>query len=235
MTDLAKYFKKHQLKAEDILYVYRRDRKTVICCESGAEAVSVLPVHEILAYLPKDEFLSIAKGVLVHRSRIVHIGDDGVYTMSDGKSFQGRQRYLSEHRKLRQELKLDVPSRQQDFVPSLGFVEKCSLLDDMPIAYCVIELVFNEDGHGVDFIFRYCNKYMAVVEGIPLEEMLNRSFYEVFKNGDKKWLVSYADVALNGTKRTLHDYSPEIGKSLTIHCYQPEPGFCACVLIPQEG
>lgn len=103
----------------------------------------------------------------------------------------------------------------------------------MPVAYCVIELVFDEDGHGVDFVFRYCNKHMAVEEGIPVEEMLNRSFYEVFKNGDRKWLISYADVALNGTKRTLHDYSPEIDKNLTIYCYQPQPGYCACVLVPE--
>ena len=90
--------------------------------------------------------------------------------------------------------------------------------------------IFNEDGHGVDFIFRYCNAQMAVVEGVPIEEMLNRSFYKVFSNGDKKWLVAYADVALNGTKHTLRDYSPEINKNLIIHCYQPEPGYCACVL-----
>lgn len=106
-------------------------------------------------------------------------------------------------------------------------------MDEMPLAYCVIELVFDEDGHGVDFIFRYCNKEMAVVEGVPVEEMLNRSFYEVFRNGDRKWLVSYADVALNGTKHTRKDFSPEIGKDLTIYCYQPEPGFCACVLLPE--
>ena len=42
--------------------------------------------------------------------------------------------------------------------------------------------------------------------------------------------VANADVALNGTKYTLHDYSPEINKNLIIHCYQPEPGYCACVL-----
>ena len=88
-------------------------------------------------------------------------------------------------------------------------------MDEMPLAYCVIELVFDEDGHGVDFIFRYCNKEMAVVEGVTVEEMLNRSFYEVFRNGDRKWLVSYADVALNGTKHTLKDFSPEIGKDNT--------------------
>lgn len=111
---------------------------------------------------------------------------------------------------------------------------KNSLLDDMPLAFCVIELVFNEDGHGVDFIFRYCNAEMANIEGVPVEEMLDRSFYKVFPNGDKKWLVSYADVALNGTKHTLHDYSPEVDKNLTIHCYQPEPGYCACVLQANE-
>lgn len=47
---------------------------------------------------------------------------------------------------------------------------------------------------------------------------------------NKKWLVAYADVALNEVKRTIRDYSPEIGKTLTIYCHQPEPGYCAYVL-----
>ena len=97
---------------------------------------------------------------------------------------------------------------------------------------CIIELVFDAEGHGVDFVFRYCNDEMAVVEGVPVSEMLNHSFYEVFENGDKKWLVTYADVALNGNKHILRDYSPEIDKTLTIYCFQPASGYCACVLIP---
>ncbi len=103
----------------------------------------------------------------------------------------------------------------------------------MPMAYCVIELVFDEGGHGIDFIFRYCNKYMEIVEGVPVEAMINHSFYEVFQNGDRKWLVAYADVALNEVQHILHDYSPEIDKHLTIYCYQPEPGYCACILVAE--
>ena len=122
-----------------------------------------------------------------------------------------------DHRRLRAEIRrVDAQPRPM----SMSLLEKCSLLDDMPLAFCIIELVFNEDGHGVDFIFRYCNAEMATIEGVPVEEMLGRSFYEVFPNGDKKWLVSYADVALNGTKHILHDYSPEVDEYLTIHCYQ---------------
>lgn len=234
MYDLEKYFKKHDLNTKDILYIYRREKRTVIYCESGEEIISVIPIHELLEFLPDDEFISIAKGVVVQRNRIVHIGNDGVYTMTDGKTFQGRQRYLSAHKKLRRELNLELLAPKKENVQPMSFLEKCTILDNMPIAYCVIELVFDKDGHGVDFIFRYCNKYMEIVEGIPIEEMMDRSFYEVFKNGDKKWLVTYADVALSGSIRTIHDFSPEIDKNLTIHCYQPEAGFCACVLIPEE-
>ena len=150
--------------------------------------------------------------------------------MSDGRTFAGRKRGLSAHRHLRKQMGLNaLPDAQPQTTP-MTFLEKCTLLNEMPLAYCVIELIFNAEGHGVDFIFRYCNAEMAVMEGVPVDKMLNRSFYEVFRNGDKKWLVAYADVALNGTKRILHDYSPEIGKYLTIYCYQSAPGFCACVL-----
>ena len=234
MPDLERYFKRHHIDTEDILYINRLGRKSVICCEDAEEASSAIPIHELLAYLPEGEFVSISRNAIVRRDRILNISHDGVYTMADGKTFQGRTRYLSTHRRLRRELHLDIPPHREDSVLPLGFLEKCSILDDMPIAYCVIELVFDDNGHGVDFIFRYCNKHMAVVEGIPVEEMLNRSFYDVFKNGDRKWVVSYADVALNGSQHTLLDYSPEIGKNLTIYCYQPEPGFCACVLVPEK-
>ena len=216
---------KHGLCAGNILYIYRKDRKTVIQRTDGAEFALFVPVHTVLSALPERDFLSISKGTVVCRSHIVNISNDGVYTMSDGRTFQGRKRGMSSHRRLSAEIGLTNTKHH-----TLSMLEKCSLLDDMPLAFCVIELVFNEDGHGVDFIFRYCNAEMETVEGIPVEEMLNRSFYKVFPNGDKKWLVSYADVALNGTKHTLHDYSPEIDKNLIIHCYQPEPGYCACVL-----
>lgn len=225
MTNLNTYFKTHGLCAENILYIYRKDRKTVIQRSDGEAFALFIPVQSVLSALPESEFLSISKGTVVCRSHIVNISDDGIYTMSDDRTFQGRKRGMSSHRRLRTEIGLAKTKPHP-----LSMLEKCSLLDDMPLAFCVIELVFNQDGHGMDFIFRYCNAEMANVEGVPVEEMLDRSFYEIFRNGDKKWLVAYADVALNGTKHTLHDYSPEINKYLTIHCYQPEPGYCACVL-----
>ena len=227
------FFERKNIDISNILYLTRQNPLTKITFFDGKEILTAIPVKEIAIYLPDEEFVNITKGVLLRKSQIVNISDDGLYTMTDGSVFQGRKRNISQHKQLRQALGL---SKKQDEkaekMISLELLEKCSILNDMPLAFCVIELVFDANGRGVDFVFRYCNEEMAAVEGIPVSEMLNHSFYEVFENGDKKWLVTYADVALNGTKVILHDYSPEIGKDLTIYCFQPHPGYCACILIP---
>lgn len=227
------FFERKNIDISNILYLTRQNPLTKITFFDGKEILTAIPVKEIAIYLPDKEFVNITKGILLRKSQIVNISDDGLYTMTDGSVFQGRKRNIRQHKQLRQALGL---SKEQDekagkMIP-LELLEKCSILNDMPLAFCVIELVFDANGRGVDFVFRYCNEEMAAVEGIPVSEMLNHSFYEVFENGDKKWLVTYADVALNGTKVILHDYSPEIGKDLTIYCFQPHPGYCACILIP---
>ena len=227
------FFERKNIDIADILYLTRQNPHTKITFFDGKEILTAIPVKEIAIYLPDEEFVNITKGILLRKSQIVNISDDGLYTMTDGSVFQGRKRNISQHKQLRQALGLskEQDAKAEKMVP-LELLEKCSILNDMPLAFCVIELVFDANGRGVDFVFRYCNEEMAVVEGIPVSEMLNNSFYEVFENGDKKWLVTYADIALNGTKVILHDYSPEIGKDLSIYCFQPHPGYCACILIP---
>ena len=227
------FFERKNIDIANILYLTRQNPLTKITFLDGKEILTAIPVKEIAIYLPDEEFVNITKGVLLRKSQIVNISGDGLYTMTDGSVFQGRKRNISQHKQLRQALGLskEQDAKAEKMIP-FELLEKCSILNDMPLAFCVIELVFDANGRGVDFVFRYCNEEMAVVEGIPVSEMLNNSFYEVFKNGDKKWLVTYADVALNGTKVILHDYSPEIGKDLSIYCFQPHPGYCACILIP---
>ena len=227
------FFERKNIDISNILYLTRQNPLTKITFFDGKETLTAIPVKEIAIYLPDEEFVNITKGILLRKSQIVNISDDGLYTMTDGSVFQGRKRNISQHKQLRQALGLskEQDAKAEKMIP-FELLEKCSILNDMPLAFCVIELVFDANGRGVDFVFRYCNEEMAVVEGIPVSEMLNNSFYEVFKNGDKKWLVTYADVALNGTKVILHDYSPEIGKDLSIYCFQPHPGYCACILIP---
>lgn len=225
---VQRFLRRNGVIPKEVLYLNRVPRRTVITFLNGNTISTAIPVRDLTACMPEGEFAIISRGISVRVSQIISISDTGAYTMSDGCVLQGRQYNLSEHKKLRNSLKINV-SEPSHALPD-GLLEKCSLLDQCPLAFCLIELVFDERGHGVDFVFRYCNRAMEAVEGKSVENMVNHSFYEVFANGDKKWLVSYADVALNGTQREIHDFSPEVDKHLTIRCYQPHPGYCACIL-----
>ena len=92
MINLNAWFQKHGLCAENILYIYRKDRKTVIQRTDGAEFALFVPVHSVLSTLPEKNFLSISKGIVVCRSHIVNISNDGVYTMT----YLLQQRILTE-------------------------------------------------------------------------------------------------------------------------------------------
>lgn len=233
-------FEKKHIKTEDILYVCHENRKTYIKVVSGDCIETGTPVKAVAENLPESDFWNIQKGVYVAKRHIANIDRKHNYIMTDGKVFEGRHRTPGEHNLHHKELFGEFPpqirtpksspkkSKEKPVVLSLK--ERCAIMDDAPIAFCIIELVFHEDGRGIDFVFRYCNKEMAVLEGVPIEEMINRSFYEIFPDGDKKWIIPYAEVALNGTKQIICDFSPEIDKHLTIRCFQPEKGFCACIL-----
>ena len=227
MQNPENFFRKHTLTPGEILYIFRRDGRSVVVRADGREVLTRIPVRTLRTFLPQEEFLSIAKGVLVRRTSIVHISDAGVYTMTDGAAFQGRKRTPGAHKRLRDTL--PAPAE-----PPADFLAACALLDEMPLPYCIIELVFDERGHGVDFVFRYCNRQMARRIGLPAADILDRSFYEILPNGDKTWFAAWADVALNGAQRTLRDAGSADGKARVIRCYQPRPGFCACVFVPEE-
>ena len=94
------------------------------------------------------------------------------------------------------------------------------------------QLIFNKNGTGIDFVFRYCNKEMLLLEDMDVQEILDQSFYQAFPNGDKKLLAAYTDVALNGGSCRLKTYSARIHRELIIKCFQPLENFCACILIP---
>ena len=58
--------------------------------------------------------------------------------------------------------------------------------DQMPFAFTDIEMIFNEDRHAVDWIFRYGNEKLAEVERVPLSGLIGNSFGSIFSNMDDK-------------------------------------------------
>lgn len=228
-TSIKRFFQKNNILASNIKYIIREDKKTNIYLLDNRIISSFHTIKSLKEVLPDDGFCVINKGILLAKNQIVKI-EKNTYTMLDGRIFVGRKRGLKVHQSLNDSLNRNIN------LPVIGIddiIPAFSILNEMPVAFCVIQLIFDNQGKGIDFIFRYCNKAMESLEKKTLDEMLNQSFYEIFPNADPKWLISYANVALNGTTCSIKDYSPEVDKSLIIHCFQPMEGFCACLLLEE--
>lgn len=175
--------------------------------------------------------------ILVHRSCLVsamaiHEVSDKIY-LNNGECIdyvvrkkKAIQEELWEKRKIiiRSFAGEDIPKTPEEYK------EHYRSFDNIPFAFTDIEMVFNEQNHAVDWIFRYGNPALAKLEKLPLEELIGNSFGSLFSNMDSKWLNSYERVALYGEKLEIVDYSPEIDTYLKIICFPTFRGHCGCFL-----
>lgn len=221
---IQRFFTKYQIPEQSIKYIVREDGKTRICLNDGRVIETYIPLKSILTELPPNHFLNINKGIAISSKRIASIHDD-IYVMDDGREFKGRARmpHLYKHE---QERRFNAPVEDRNLDEDT-LIQAFTVLDNMPIPFCVEELVFDQNGNSIDFKFCYVNDSLADMEGLSKEQLLSQSFYSIFKHGDSKWLVACADIAMNGGSRVFQDYDTELNKMLTIYCFQPAEGYCA--------
>ena len=233
MTHYAQSFiRRKKISPDEIRYLIRTGSQTELHLLDGRILNTYIGLKAFSDALPKDDFLRINKGVLLAKSQIVKIYR-GTYLTTDGRSFTGRTHDPIQHKTIMKEL-ADNQARHSHEVT--GNLEKCySVYDKLPAPFCVIELVFDERGKETTFIFRYCNAAMEALSNLPSGQMLNHSFYEIFENADERWLPDYAEIAINGGSNILHGYSRALDRELSIFCFQPEKGFCACLLIDKAS
>ena len=100
-----------------------------------------------------------------------------------------------------------------------------------PNGFCLIHIELNDAGEPVDWTFVYANDALARLEGKSVEELMGHRFYEIFPDGDRKWLKYYFDAAYHEQSASIEDVSEEVGRYLHIDAYPTgTPGYCICLL-----
>ncbi len=229
---IAAFLQKNAVSPGDIKYILREDGKTNVYLLNGKMVSTYHPIKDFRAYLPVEHFLCPNKGILLAESQIRDI-QNGCYLTADGRSFKYRVHNSQMHdtRLLSLGRSMEQPASP---APHVG-AESYRCLDKLPMAVCVFEYVPKSHGFGADFIIRYCNKELLSFEGLNADDILGHSVTEIFPYTNPKWLVAYADVALNDTVRTVDEYSNTKGQWIHVYCHQPEPHHCMCTLIPHPG
>ncbi len=105
------------------------------------------------------------------------------------------------------------------------------VFEQSDVAFCVIRLELDPQGKPVDWTFAYANESLAKIEGVALDQLLGKRFYDLFPDGDRKWLDYYYKAAYEGKNSSFESISEEIGVYLHINCWPiGQRGYCACIL-----
>lgn len=234
LPKIEKFFSKHGIRISDIKYILRENNKTCIYTNDGRILHTYHTIKEFRESLPVDQFYYPNKGILVAADQIVDI-HDGAYTTADGRTFKYRVHNSQMH-----DLRLLDLGRRIEHLHAADSIQKLSgehfyILENMPLPTCVIQRVADDRAAVGRFLFRYCNRAFLEFESLSKTAVLKKTITEVFPHANPGALVSYADVALNGTCRTVEDTNPENSRRVKLHCYQPAPGYCVCIMISHEA
>lgn len=222
--------KKVILRTDSILYLMMRGKIAEIHI-SGGEIIETRMSLDNLEKQLGEGFIKVHRGCLVSAMAIHDISD--YINLSNGDQLEytvRKKKWIIETFYKRQ--KSIVGSFAREGLPKTDneYREYYKSFEQMPFAFADIEMVFDEDRHAVDWIFKYGNPKLAELEKIPLQQLIGNSFGSLFHNMDAKWLRSYERATLFGETLEMMDYSPEIDAYLKVICFPTFKGHCGCML-----
>lgn len=226
--------KEIEINVRTILYVLMHGNMASIHCSFGV----VYETRMTLAELEKmvgDNFIKVKRNCIVSVFAIHNITEKINLCNGEELEFARRNRgEILEEFQAKQEKIIhsfangDMPKTEEEYK------EYYRVFDNMPFAFADIEMVFDEKFRAVDWVFRYGNHALEILEKIPLDKMIGSTFATIFPNMDAKWLRTYERATLFEEMLNLVDYSPEIDTNLNIICFPTFKGHCGCILLDVE-
>ena len=218
------------LNSDVILYIIMNGKIAVIHIVGGKVYQTRIALKDLEGLL-KEDFVKVHRGCIVSVKAVHEVTD--MVNLSNGEELP----YTVRKKK---QIVTEIQEKQKKMINALGkkgipatkeeYCRHYSSFEYLPIAFTDIEMVFNEESHAVDWIFRYANQELAKLEKLSLDQLLGKSFGSLFANMDPKWLRSYERSALYGEVLELMDYSPEVDRNLKVICFPTFKGHCGCIL-----
>ncbi|MDD6278635.1 MAG: LytTR family transcriptional regulator DNA-binding domain-containing protein [Oscillospiraceae bacterium] len=219
-----------KIEIDKIIYVLMKRQDAEIHVYGDKTYVTRITCVELKKQLG-ESFIEIRRGCIVSAMAIRSVTKK--VNLINGESL----RYTERRRK---EIRTGLYQKQQDIIRSFGdddtpktpeeYRQHYICYENAPFAFADIEMVFDEESHALDWIFRYGNEALAKLEMFPLERLIGSTFGSLFENMDSKWLRFYEKAVLYGEVMEINDYSPEIDADLKVICFPTFRGHCGCIL-----
>ncbi|PKO99775.1 MAG: hypothetical protein CVU13_04405 [Bacteroidetes bacterium HGW-Bacteroidetes-8] len=169
--------------------------------EAGAEAFLTKPIDE-------TEMTSQIKAMLKIRAANLFKRDEKIRLEALVKSrTEELERELAERVKADEE----VRSSEEKFR---------ALVNQMQLGLAVHEIIVDEKGVPVDYLFLDVNPAYQKITGLKRESIIGKTVLEVLPKTEKIWIEKYGKVALTGVPVSFESYSGELNRYFSVTAFQ---------------
>ena len=219
------------MSVDQIIHIHMRRKYADVYMNDG-RILETRATYRELAGLLGEQFIEIRRGSLVSAMAVHSVtdrinlnnGDRLEYTLSRRREIE--EKLYRERRKI-----IHGFSTKGTPITTAEYCEYYKGFEYMPFAFADIEMIFEDDCHAVDWVFRYGNPALARLEKLSLEQLIDHTFGSIFPDMDEKWLRIYERAILYGETLGMSEYSPEIDRELSIICFPTFEGHCGCILL----
>lgn len=102
-----------------------------------------------------------------------------------------------------------------------------NLFDRMTEGFATHEIIVDETGHPVDYMFSSLNPAFEKLLGVKASDIIGKTVLEVFPDTESYWIEKYGEVALTGEPIQFENYSSAVNRYYSISAYSPEKGVFA--------
>lgn len=109
-----------------------------------------------------------------------------------------------------------------------------SLFENMPAGFAYHEIVIDEQGRPIDYVFLEVNDAFQRLTGLLREDILGKRVTAVIPGIEKSafdWIGAYARVALEGESIRFEQYSEALGRWYSVSSYSPARGYFVAVFV----
>jgi PAS domain S-box-containing protein len=95
-----------------------------------------------------------------------------------------------------------------------------SLFTNMMNAFGLHEMIFNEKGEPIDYVFLEVNPIWEKVVGIKAKNVINKSVREIMPSIEQTWIERYGRIVLTGIPEEFVDYNAATQKYYNVFAYK---------------
>lgn len=104
------------------------------------------------------------------------------------------------------------------------------LIENLPDAFAYHQIILDDQGIPVDYIFLEINKAFEEMTGLKRQEVISKKVTEILPGIEKAefdWIGTYGKVALSGEQIRFESFYEKLGRWYDVSAYSDKPGYFA--------